>query len=109
MVILFMKNINALINEFNGGLDGVGPILWHKKPHRNGSGDFACVKGIKCNCKNPVNCGNCYSDKTGGYCLEQHGESVNGFLAVEYKHYKLVEQNAPGAYSSIKEAIGDLK
>ncbi len=99
------KTISDLIKEYNSGLDGKGPILLHKKPHKNGSGEFACFVGIKSGCENAVNCGNCYSDKTGGYCLEKNGESVGGFLAVEYKHKKLVDENANGAYHSIAEAL----
>lgn len=102
------KTIYNLIEEYNQGLEGKGPILWHKKPHKNGSGELACVNGILCNCLNPVNCDKCYTDKNGGYCLDRQGESVNGFLAVEYKHQKLIDEKAFGAYGSIKEALDSL-
>jgi hypothetical protein len=99
------KSISDLINEFNLGLAGAGPVLWHKKMHKNGSGEFACVKGIINGCENVINCGNCYVDNTGGYCLNQGGENVGGFLAVEYKHQELVSKNAFGAYDSIVNAM----
>ncbi|MCL5018581.1 MAG: hypothetical protein M1416_02320 [Candidatus Pacearchaeota archaeon] len=102
------KTILNLIEEYNSGLDGTGPILWHKKQHKNGSGKLACLNGIICNCEKPVDCDKCYNDKNGGYCLEKGGESVRGFLAVEYKHEKLVKENAFGAYISVAEAIEDL-
>jgi len=104
------KNILGLIEEFNSGLDGAGPILWHKKLHKNGSGEFACVKGIKDGCFQPVNCKDCYFDKTGGYCLQNkyYSVPVEGFLVVESKHQKLVANGVIGAYSSILEAIKNL-
>jgi hypothetical protein len=98
------KTIKDLLKEFNSGLEGIGPVLWHKTLHKNGSGEFACFRGILEKCKNVVDCDNCYSDKIGGYCLKD-GQSNNGFLAVEYKHQKLVDFNAFGAYGSIREAI----
>lgn len=104
-----MTTISDLIKEYGSGLDGKGPVLWHKKPHKNGSGEFACVIGIENRCENAVNCPNCYSDKTGGYCLKNYGNSVKGFLAVEQKHKKLIEQNAFGAYTSIAQAIENLR
>jgi hypothetical protein len=102
------KTIFNLIKEYNSGLEGNGPILWHKKLHKNESGDFACVKGICEGCENPVGCKDCYTDKNGGYCLNSGGESVGGFLVVEYKHQKLVDKKVPGAYKSITEAIKEL-
>ena len=99
------KDISKLIEEYYLGLSGVGPILWHKKMHKNGSGDFACVRGIKSGCDSPVNCENCYDDKNGGYCLNFGGENVGGFLAVEYKHQDLVNKSAFGAYKSVSDAI----
>ena len=90
-------------------MEGKGPILWHKKLHRNGSGEFACVKGLKEGCEAPVNCEDCYTNSAGeGYCLRTYGEPVNGFLVLEKKHQKLVDENRPGAYSSITLALEDL-
>lgn len=102
------KSISKLIEEYYSGLAGIGPVLWHKKMHKNGSGEFACMKGISDKCENSVNCGNCYTDNTGGYCLNLRGENVGGFLAVEYKHQDLVNKNAFGAYSSIADAMNKI-
>ncbi len=102
------KDITNLLEEFSNNSEGRGPILWHKKPHKNGSGSLACVLGIVNKCLNPVNCADCYADKIGGNCLKYGGESVGGFLAVEYKHQKLVDAKKFGAYSSIREAIKNL-
>ncbi len=104
-----MKTIYHLLDEFNAGLDGKGPILWHKKPHKKGFGESACVKGIIIGCDNPIGCENCYIDKTGGYCIHFGGESVGGFLVVEPKHQGLVNDGAYGAYNSIKSALEGLK
>lgn len=98
------KKISELIEQYRQGEEGKGLILWHKKPHKKGSGDFACVKGIIDGCGQIVNCSNCYSDKTGSYCLID-GQYNKGFLAVETKHVKLVERGAPGAYLSVKKAM----
>ena len=97
-----------LIKDYNQGLIGEGIILLHQKPHKNGSGDLACVLGIQRNCENVVNCSSCYLDKTGGYCVKRNGESVNGFLVLEPKHSKLVEDNSINVYTSIADAINSL-
>ena len=102
------KSIKTLLEEFFMEKKGEGPILWHKKPHRKGSGELACFSGVINGCPNPINCKDCYTDKTGGYCLKYGGEPVGGFLAVEYKHQKLVNAGKFGAYDSIREAIEDL-
>jgi hypothetical protein len=101
--------INELIKKYSEGQNGEGPILWHKKLHKNGSGEFACVKGIKENCESPVGCEDCYTNPGGeGFCLRNYGEPVNGFLVLEKKHQKLVDNNEPGAYGSIYSALEDL-
>ena len=101
--------INELIEEYYAGQDGRGPILWHKKLHKNGSGEFACVKGIQEHCEKPINCKDCYTNSNGeGFCLRNYGEQVNGFLVLEQKHQKLVDNKSPGAYSSINSALEDL-
>lgn len=100
--------ISNLIREYQSGLAGEGSILWHKKLHKNGSGEFACVLGMQRDCPNVIGCDNCYTDHTGGYCMDRHGESVNGFLAVEQKHSRFVEEGIPGAYSSIQNALNFL-
>lgn len=100
-----MKTIKDIYDEFKNGKEGNGIILWHKKLHKNESGDFACLMGIKENCANPVNCNDCYTNKTGGYCLIRGGENIGGFLVHEPKHKKFIEKKFPGAYNSISEAI----
>jgi hypothetical protein len=107
---MFMENgktISDLVEEFLAGAIGEGPILVHKKMHRDGSGDFACLRGLVEGCDFPVNCENCYHMKNGSYCLKD-GQPVNGLLAVEEKHLSLVERGATGAYESISEAVESL-
>lgn len=101
------KTIDKALKEYEAGERGLAPILWHKKPHKHGSGEFACVRGIYEGCNEVVDCDKCYSTKEGGYCLND-GQTNNGFLAVEYKHQKFVDQGRDGAYASIQDAIEDL-
>ena len=102
------KTARELVEEFKSGLEGNGFILWHKKPHKNGSGEFACVLGLQEGCSGVINCPNCYIDNLGGYCLERNGKFVDGFLAVESKHSRLIEEGIPGAYKSISEAVNSF-
>lgn len=101
------ENIEVAVNEFLAGGLGEGAILFHKKMHKQGSGEFACVRGILQDCPNVVNCPNCYHTPSGSYCTED-AQSVVGLLAIEEKHRKLVREGAFGAYSSVKEAMNDL-
>lgn len=101
------KNISQLVREFLAGSLGEGAVLFHKKMHKKGSGEFACVRGIADECPDAINCPNCFHDNSGSYCLKD-GQSVIGLLAIEEKHRALVERGAPGAYSSIKEAMTNL-
>jgi len=104
------KNIFSLVEDYRNGLAGEGPILWHKKGHRRGSGDFACLRGIYENCSSPINCPSCYKNNEGLFCLEKGGQTVGGVLGVEEKHSNLVDELRSGAYASIKDALeSDLK
>lgn len=101
-------DIRTLVQEFYFGKEGEGNILLHKKAHRDGSGDFACVRGLCEDCQDVVNCQDCFHTKDGSYCTRD-GQSVVGFLAIEDKHQRLVQAQAPGAYSSIKQALAAVE
>lgn len=96
-----MKN---LVKEYLEGQKGEGIILWHKKPHKKGSGELACVRGIEEKCREIINCPDCYTNKNGSYCLKD-GLTNRGFLASEPKHKKFLEEGKPGVYFSIKQAM----
>jgi hypothetical protein len=97
-------NIKNLIEQYRLGKKGEDFILWHKKGHKNGSGEMGCVRGIHEGCAEPVNCSNCYICNDGGFCLNDC-QTNYGFLAVEAKHSGLVLSNSFGAYTSIEEAL----
>jgi hypothetical protein len=101
------KGIGVLLNDFLAGGLGEGAVLFHKRMHKEGSGEFACVRGILENCVNPVSCPECFHSKSGSACLRD-GQSNQGFLVVEEKHRKLVEVGASGAYASVAAAIDHL-
>jgi len=101
-------DIIKMVEDYASGGLGVGPVLWHKGKHKNNSGIFACVRGIFQGCENIANCEHCYDKKGESYCLKD-GQYNLGFLAVEEKHQRLVDRNAPGAFPSVKEAIENLK
>ena len=98
------KDIGILVAEFLAGQEGEGAILVHKKMHKNGSGEFACLRGLREDCSQVVNCPQCYHTDSGSYCMND-AQSVLGLLAVEEKHRKLIELGAPGAYLSIARVV----
>jgi hypothetical protein len=105
--VMFGMGIIERLEDFEKDLVGKGNILFHKRIHKSGRGEFACLRGILEGCPEVVNCKQLYHLHEGSYCLHD-GQAVGGLLAEEDKHEKLVQRGAPGAYPSIKEALAGI-
>jgi hypothetical protein len=101
------RSIQDVVGEYLSGDTGAAAILFHKKGHRRGSGEFACVRGLIYDCDNSVNCPNVYTNRQCASC-SLDGQEIGGLLGVEEKHRTLVDKGAFGAYVSINEALEDL-
>lgn len=96
--------ISELYQQYLRGKSGSGAILLHNHKHESPLCESLCILGAQNGCQNPVNCPNCYDGNKQLYCLE-HNVDIPWLLVHEEKHRKLVEKRAPGAYSSIQEAL----